>query len=213
LANYQDLFYVLQTQPKYLARLVYMVNPEQMESFLDTTILTLYGDAFSPREEFLILRFFQLAIQHEISVISNLRQFMTLDTVVPKMVITYNRRKAGWDYLRKALRAPMEDFIKQDLNSELNPMSIYIHMINEEEIRTGTRSSLPRDISPDQAMQNPTVAGILNERVRQLRSACEIFLDAILRTRSPTVSAGFASSCTNWSSRRCPRLLTKISSS
>lgn len=34
--------------------------PEQMEAFLDTVILTLYGDAFSPREEFLILRLFQV---------------------------------------------------------------------------------------------------------------------------------------------------------
>tara|TARA_R110002050_G_scaffold53626_1_gene121874 strand:- start:277 stop:429 length:153 start_codon:yes stop_codon:yes gene_type:complete len=34
-----------------------------MESFLETTILTLYGDAFSPREEFLVLRLFQLAMQ------------------------------------------------------------------------------------------------------------------------------------------------------
>src|SRR4051794_24029158 len=57
--HYQNLFYLLQTEPKYLANLVYLMQPEQMESFLDTVILTLYGDAFSPREEYLILKLFQ----------------------------------------------------------------------------------------------------------------------------------------------------------
>lgn len=183
IANYQDMFYLLQTQPRYLARMIYMVNPDQMETFLDTTILTLYGDAYSPREEFLILRFFQLAIQHEISVISNLRDFMALETVVPKMVITYNRRKAGFEYLKRTFREPLEKFMKLEINSEINPMTIYTQMINEEEIRIGQRSQLPRDIPADQAIQNPTVAGIVAERVRVLQDTCELFLDAILRTR------------------------------
>ena len=64
-----------------------------MESFLEMTILTLYGDAFSPREEYLVLRLFQLAMQHEISVISHVSDFLQQETVVPKMIVTYNRRK------------------------------------------------------------------------------------------------------------------------
>ena len=64
-----------------------------MKSFLEMTILTLYGDAFSPREEFLILRLFQLAMQHEISVVSHVSDFLQQETVVPKMIVTYNRRK------------------------------------------------------------------------------------------------------------------------
>jgi len=56
------MFYLLQTEPRYLAKCVYLIQPEEMDSFLETTILTLYGDAFSPREEFLILRLFQVNI-------------------------------------------------------------------------------------------------------------------------------------------------------
>lgn len=183
LANYQDMFYLLQTQPRYLASLVYMVNPDQMDSFLNTTILTLYGDAYSPREEYLILRFFQLAIQREISVISNLRDFMSVDTVVPKMVLQYNRRKAGFDYLKKTLRGPFEEFLKVEINSEINPLTIYRQMISEAEIETGERSTLPRDISAEAAAANPEVAQTVQQRVRAIRQVCEWFLDAILRTR------------------------------
>ena len=54
------MFYLLQTDPKYLARCIYVINPQQLESFLDTVILTLFGDADSPREEFLQLSLFQV---------------------------------------------------------------------------------------------------------------------------------------------------------
>lgn len=57
---YQNLFYLLQTDPRYLANVVFLVGNEQMSSFLDTVILTLFGDAFSPREEFLILSLFKV---------------------------------------------------------------------------------------------------------------------------------------------------------
>lgn len=57
---YQNLFYLLQTEPKYLANLLYLCSPEEMHEFLDTVILTLFGDAYSPREEFLILSLFKV---------------------------------------------------------------------------------------------------------------------------------------------------------
>ncbi len=41
------------------------MKPEQMESFLDTVILTLYGDVFSPREEYLILKLFQVSDERQ----------------------------------------------------------------------------------------------------------------------------------------------------
>ena len=56
---YQNLFYLLQTEPKYLANLLYLCSPEEMHEFLDTVILTLFGDAYSPREEYLILSLFK----------------------------------------------------------------------------------------------------------------------------------------------------------
>jgi len=126
--NYQNLFYLLQTEPRYLARCLFLVNEEQMDSFLETTILTLYGDAFTPREEFLILKLFQLAIQHEINSVKSLADFLSADTVVPKMVIAYNRRKQGLEYLKKTL-APLVSTVvdKSDLNLELHPLHLHCH--------------------------------------------------------------------------------------
>ncbi len=91
LESYQNLFYLLQTDPHYLARLVTLVQPDKMEQFLDTVILTLFGDAFSPREEYLILSLFNLAITQETKANSNVAELISMESVVPKMIITYNR--------------------------------------------------------------------------------------------------------------------------
>lgn len=77
LEKYSNLFYLLQTEPEYLARLmetleVYLKHihcssniaqdPEDVRQLLETIIVTLYGAAFSPREEFLLLKFFQVFV-------------------------------------------------------------------------------------------------------------------------------------------------------
>jgi Ras GTPase-activating-like protein IQGAP2/3 len=134
---YQDMFYLLQTEPRYLAKILYLVQPDQMESFLETTVLTLFGDSFSPREELLLLKLFQKAIEVEMSVIKNVGDFLTVDSVVPKMVVTYNRRKLGLDYLKKILSPILNTIIKRDdLNFELNPTIVYGQLINEKEMKT-----------------------------------------------------------------------------
>jgi len=145
----------MQTEPRYLAKCVYLMNAEQMESFLETTILTLY--AFTPREEFLILKLFRLAIQHEMSIIKHLSDFLGGDSVVPKMVITYNRRKQGLEYLKKTLSPLLLNLVeKSDLNLELHPLNIY--------------------------QANPDVRRIMDGRLRELETICQSFLDGILRT-------------------------------
>lgn len=180
---YQELFYLLQTEPKYLAKCVYHVQPEQMDSFLDTTILTLYGDAFSPREEYLILSLFKLAIKNEISKINSLSDFLKANTVVPKMVITYNRRKQGLEYLRSTL-GPLLKIVmeKTDLSLELHPTVIYQSMINEMEIRTGEKSTLERNIPEEKAMSNPEVKSIMNQRLNALQEICQMFLDGVINS-------------------------------
>jgi len=180
LEHYSNLFYLLQTEPKYLANLVYLMNQENMSKFLDTVIVTLYGDAFSPREEYLILRLFQLAIQKEMSATKDVAGFLQADSVVPKMVMSYNTRKQGKEFL-KGLCAPVIKLVTaQELNLEIKPLIIYQNMINEAEISSGQKSTLDRNIPEDQILENKDVKEILNQRISQLEGICQQFVDAIL---------------------------------
>ena len=56
--HYEQLFYLLQTQPHYLTKLMYLMNQKSGASvtrFLEQTVLTLYGYAQNSREEYLLL--------------------------------------------------------------------------------------------------------------------------------------------------------------
>ncbi|KAF2076957.1 hypothetical protein CYY_001733 [Polysphondylium violaceum] len=184
LESYQNLFYLLQTEPHYLAKLVTMIQADQMEDFLDTVILTLFGDAFSPREEFLILSLFRLAIGQEMSRIKSAGDLLSVDSVVPKMIITYTRRKQGHEFLKQIIAPILENNVVNapDLNLELNAVQVYQNMISEQEIQTGAKSTLNRGLGEDQIIQLKEVQQILEPRVEKCIQICERFFTGIIQS-------------------------------
>jgi len=66
LQAYQHLFYLLQTNPVYLARLIFALPQSRTTKFMESAILTLYNYASNQREEYLLLKLFKTALQHEI---------------------------------------------------------------------------------------------------------------------------------------------------
>ncbi|NXC09156.1 IQGA1 protein, partial [Orthonyx spaldingii] len=66
LEAYQHLFYLLQTNPTYLAKLIFQMPQNKSTKFMDSVIFTLYNYASNQREEYLLLRLFQTALQEEI---------------------------------------------------------------------------------------------------------------------------------------------------
>ncbi|GAM19221.1 hypothetical protein SAMD00019534_023960 [Acytostelium subglobosum LB1] len=182
--SYQNLFYLLQTEPHYLAKLVTKVQADQMDTFLDTVLLTLFGDAFSPREEFLILSLFRLAISQEMSCIKSAVDLISSDSVVPKMIITYTRRKQGHEFLKQIIAPILENHVinAPDLNLELNAVQIYQNMISEQEIQTGAKSTMNRGLAEDQILQIKEVQDILAPRVEKCSQICDLFFNGIIES-------------------------------
>jgi len=178
---YQNLFYLIQTEPKYLANLLYLCSPEEMSEFLDTVILTLFGDAYSPREEYLILSLFKLTLLKELKSLGAVGDLLSAETVVIKMVLTYNKRKQGSEYLKTTLAPLIQQVVKQqDIMLDMNPLAVHQWLINEKEIRTGEKSTLDRNLPEDQIMELPEVKAVLKTRADQLISTAKQFLDALI---------------------------------
>ena len=57
---------LLQTNPVYLAKLIFEVPQSRTTKFMESVILTLYNYASNQREEFLLLRLFETALKEEI---------------------------------------------------------------------------------------------------------------------------------------------------
>lgn len=66
---YLEITYPLvlfQTNPTYLAKLIFQMPQNKSTKFMDSVIFTLYNYASNQREEYLLLRLFKTALQEEI---------------------------------------------------------------------------------------------------------------------------------------------------
>ena len=91
LKAYQKLFYLLQTDPEYIARLMFAV-PQPKTKFLETLIFTLYNYGGNQREEYLLIKLFKAALQKEIETkVQSLDDIVKNTPLVLKFVVSYNR--------------------------------------------------------------------------------------------------------------------------
>nr|XP_042135220.1 ras GTPase-activating-like protein IQGAP3 isoform X2 [Peromyscus maniculatus bairdii] len=67
LEAYQHLFYLLQTQPIYLAKLIFQMPQNRTTKFMEAVIFSLYNYASNRREAYLLLQLFKTALQEEIN--------------------------------------------------------------------------------------------------------------------------------------------------
>ena len=70
--QYEQLFYMLQTEPRYLGKLPSVLRNEQIPPFIQTCAFTIFGDQYSEREEFLLLSVFRVALEEEFAQYNNL---------------------------------------------------------------------------------------------------------------------------------------------
>ena len=63
---YQHLFYLLQTNPHYFAKLIFEMSPSRTNQFMENVILTVLNYAQNHREQYLLVRLFETALEEEI---------------------------------------------------------------------------------------------------------------------------------------------------
>lgn len=66
LENYQNLFYLLQTQPRYLSKLLFCLPHSKSMHFLQEVIFSLFNFGSSKRDEYLLLKLLKSALEEEI---------------------------------------------------------------------------------------------------------------------------------------------------
>lgn len=187
LEKYSHFFYALQVEPKYLAKIAYVIPSEKRGNFVNLILLSLYGDAFSPREEYLILKLFNHAIEYEFSHIKKVEDFIQTDSVVPKMILTYNKRKQGIEYIKNNFtNLILKEVAQKDLNFELSPTNVYNKLLNDQEVKSkdGKKSKMKKMVSNEEAANHPEVKNIISQRLKQLQQICQAFLDKIFSTMS-----------------------------
>uniref|UniRef100_G3PZK3 IQ motif containing GTPase activating protein 1 n=1 Tax=Gasterosteus aculeatus aculeatus TaxID=481459 RepID=G3PZK3_GASAC len=182
LEAYQYLFYLLQTNPTYLAKLIFQMPQNRSTKFMDSVIFTLYNYASNQREEYLLTKLFKTALQEEIkSKVDQMKEIVTGNPTIIKMVVSFHRGARGQNALRQIL-APVVKEIMDDkaLNIKTDPVDIYKSWVNQMETQTGEASKLPYDVTPEQAMAHEEVRTRLEASIKTMKSITDKFLSAII---------------------------------
>uniref|UniRef100_A0A8C3ER19 IQ motif containing GTPase activating protein 2 n=1 Tax=Corvus moneduloides TaxID=1196302 RepID=A0A8C3ER19_CORMO len=181
LEAYQHLFYLLQTNPTYLAKLIFQMPQNKSTKFMDTVIFTLYNYASNQREEYLLLKLFKTALEEEItSKVDQIQDIVTGNPTVIKMVVSFNRSARGQNTLRQLL-APVVKEIMEDKSLIINtsPVDVYKSWVNQLEMQTGEASKLPYDVTTEQALTHTEVVSKLESSIQSLRAVTDKVLTSI----------------------------------
>ncbi|OAA68174.1 Ras GTPase activating [Niveomyces insectorum RCEF 264] len=182
LESYQQLFFNLQTQPQYLARLFRRVRlqgmPEKDCKRVELLIMSLFGYAQKRREEYYLLKLIVRSISEEVEGSVSIQDYLRGNHFWQKLLSHYTRSPRDRKYLRDLLGPMIRDNIIEDpaLDLESDPMQIYRSAINNEELRTGQPSRRPRDVPREVAIKDPETRGLFIDHLRDLREICDQYL-------------------------------------
>ncbi|XP_048449786.1 ras GTPase-activating-like protein IQGAP2 [Rhincodon typus] len=181
LEAYQHLFYLLQTNPTYLAKLIFQMPQNKSTKFMDTVIFSLYNYASNQREEYLLLKLFKTALEEEIkSKVDQVQDIATGNPTVIKMVVTFNRGARGQNALRQLLSPVVKEIMEdKTLAINTNPVEVYKAWVNQMEMQTGEASKLPYDVTAEQALSHEEVKTKLETSMRNLQAVTDKVLMSI----------------------------------
>ncbi|KAM8779145.1 ras GTPase-activating-like protein IQGAP2 [Rhynchonycteris naso] len=182
LETYQQLFYLLQTNPLYLAKLIFQMPQNKSTKFMDTVIFTLYNYASNQREEYLLLKLFKTALEEEVkSKVDQVQDIVTGNPTVIKMVVSFNRGARGQNTLRQLLAPVVKEIIEDKcMVINTNPVEVYKVWVNQLETQTGEASNLPYDVTTEQALTYPEVKNKLEASSESLQRITDKVLNSII---------------------------------
>lgn len=185
LESYQQLFFTLQTQPQYLARLFKRIREqgtaERDAKRIETLMMGLFGYAQKRREEYYLLKLIARSVKEEVDGVHTIQEYLRGNFFWCKLLANYTRSPRDRKYLRELLGPLIHANIIEDpaLDLESDPMQIYRSAINNEELRTGRPSQRPLDIPREIAIKDPETRDMFIDHLRDLREISDQFLLAL----------------------------------
>jgi len=180
---YEQLFHILQREPRYFASLAKHVKAREVSDYVKTVVFDMYGDQYDSREERLLLTLFQMVLKQQFDEAQDIGSFLRANTAITQMLSAYARRGQGLGILREILEKPIREMVAQtSLNLEINPVEVYKQIINSYEAKMNKPWDGIRNPTADEAAENKYVKRLIPPRVKQLEYIAEHFIQRIIET-------------------------------
>lgn len=179
LEQYQELFFILQTQPQYMARLFKRVREQRLEDKdtkrIEQLTMSLFGLAQKRREEYWLLKLMARSLKEEIVGCAQLQEFVRGNFFWTKLFSSYVRSPRERKFLKELLGTVIRDNIidNEELDLESDPMQIYKSAINNEELRTGQRSRRDPNVTRDMALKDQETRATFIHNLQDLRDVAD----------------------------------------
>ncbi|KAL8722217.1 MAG: hypothetical protein Q9225_001262 [Loekoesia sp. 1 TL-2023] len=160
LEHYQELFFVLQTQPQYLARLFRRIREqataEKECERIRHLMMGVFGYAQKRREEYYLIKLITRSMKEEIDHCHSLQDYLRGNFFWAKIFGAYVKSPRDRKYMRDVMGPIIKENIIEnpELDLESDPMQIYLSAIENEQLRTGQRSQRSPDIPREEAIRD-----------------------------------------------------------
>ncbi|KAK9431092.1 Rho GTPase activation protein [Lipomyces doorenjongii] len=182
--SYGNLFFLLQTEPRYIATLCRLISIAEIDSFLQTVMFTIYGNQYEQREEHLLLTMFQSVLASQFEAATEFSSLLRANTPVSRMMTTYTRRGPGQSYLKSVLSEQINDLSGHlDLDLEINPLKAYEQVYAEALKRANGNADLvdmQKSVSAEDAAVNAEVLETIRPRLSTLLTVANSILSKII---------------------------------
>ena len=185
LEHYQELFFILQTQPQYLARLFKRLREqataERECERIKHLMMGLFGYAQKRREEYYLVKLITRSMKEETDNCASMQDYLRGNFFWAKMFSAYIKSPRDRKYMRNLLSPIIKDNIvdNPELDLESDPMQIYLSAIENEQLRTGQRSQRSPDIPREQAIRDPETKRTFITHLQDLRDIADQFFAAL----------------------------------
>ena len=185
LEHYQELFFILQTQPQYLARLFKRLREqataERECERIKHLMMGLFGYAQKRREEYYLVKLITRSMKEEIDNCASIQDYLRGNFFWAKLFNAYIKSPRDRKYMRDLLSPIVKDNIidNPELDLESDPMQIYLSAIENEQLRTGRRSQRSPDIPREQAIRDPETKRTFITHLQDLRDIADQFFAAL----------------------------------
>ena len=182
LEHYQDLFFLLQTQPQYLARLFRRIReqntPEKECESIKHVVMGLFGYAQKRREEYYLTKLIARSVKEEVESSMSLQEYVRTNAFCNKLFAAYVKSPKDRKFLRDAMGALVKEHFLDNphLDLESDPMQIYLSSIKNEELRTGQRSQRNPSVPREVALRDEETRGAFIAHMETLRDITDHFL-------------------------------------
>nr|XP_054596875.1 ras GTPase-activating-like protein IQGAP3 [Nothobranchius furzeri] len=181
LEAYQHLLYLLQTQPLYLAQVIFLMPQSRSTSFMEMFVFSLFNYGCDSREAYLLLQLFTEALRYEIRLkVEQPQDVVTGNPTAIKMLVNFYRHAQGQNALRDSLGPALQDVLQdRTLSIRTDPVEVYKIWINQTETQTGHKSALPYEVSPEEALAHPEVQRRIDIAIINLKNLTDRVLKSI----------------------------------